>query len=117
MRCIIAGTRTIQDYKLVTKAITDSGWQSEITEVVCGGAKGVDTLGQTWAIENGIKVIMFFPNWREYGQRAGPMRNEEMAKYADAAIVIWDGRSRGSQSMLNLAKRHNLRIYEHVVSD
>lgn len=136
MKCIIAGTRTITDYELVAQAIADSGWQDEITEVVCGASEGqvefaqeafaagvpsgifkfnVDILGALLAIANGIPVKHFPPDWNTYGKPAGPIRNEQMAKYANALILIWDGKSKGSASMKRLAKQHGLRIYEQVV--
>lgn len=115
MKIIIAGGRNITSYAAVLNAIAASGWRDEITEVVCGMARGVDLLGKRWADLRGIPVAHFPPNWREYGRRAGPLRNEEMAKYANALILVWDGQSRGSQSMLNIAKRYKLRIHEHIV--
>ena len=116
MKCIIAGSRTINDYDVLLKAIADSGFENEITEVVCGCATGVDSMGARWAMSKGIPIMPFYPNWREYGQKAGPIRNEEMAKYADALILVWHGDSRGSLSMRNIATRYKLRIYEHVVA-
>lgn len=44
MKVIIAGSRTLHSYDLVVRAVKDSGLQ--ITEVVSGGARGVDRLGE-----------------------------------------------------------------------
>lgn len=109
MKCIIAGSRTILDYQVVKKAIVDSGW--DITEVVSGKAPGVDTLGELWAKNNGIPVKPFPANWEAYYTQAGPIRNRQMAEYADALILVWDGNSSGSRDMLKKAKTQKLKIY------
>lgn len=117
MKCIIAGSRTITDYALVAKTITASGWADEITEVVCGGAGGVDAKGHRWAEERGIPVRLMLADWSRYRKAAGPIRNEQMAKYADALIYVWDGKSKGTQSMIDLATRYGLRIYPPVAKE
>lgn len=106
MKVIIAGTRDIKDYTLVVRAIEDSGWKDKITEVVSGCATGIDTLGEQWARANNIPVKEMPADWSSYGNSAGPMRNRKMAEYADAAIVIWDGKSRGTRNMIeNMIRR------------
>lgn len=104
MKVIIAGTRTVKDYKLVVQAVERSGYN--ITEVVSGCATGVDTLGEQWARANNIPIKEMPADWSRYGNSAGPQRNRAMAEYADAAIVIWDGESRGSRNMIeNMIRR------------
>jgi len=114
MKVIIAGSRTISDLELVSQAITESCF--DITEVVCGGAKGVDECGRLWAEKHNIPVKVFNADWNKYGKIAGPVRNFEMAKYADALVLVWDGKSPGSLSMKNVAKKCDLYSYEHKVS-
>lgn len=87
----------------------------EITEVVSGTCKGVDQLGEEWAERKGIPVKKFPADWSKHGRRAGPLRNREMAKYADALIAIWDGKSRGTRSMIDEALREGLEVYVHCV--
>lgn len=106
MKTIIAGSRTITDYKLLEKLIAAINF--EITEVVCGMAKGVDTLGQTYARLNNIKISYFRPRWELYGKSAGFKRNKEMANYAEAAIIVWDGFSNGSKNMIELSIKKGL---------
>lgn len=77
----------------------------KITEVVSGGAEGVDQLGKDWAYKNGIPSKQFNAHWSENGRAAGPMRNREMAAYADALIAVWDGESRGTKNMIEEMKR------------
>jgi hypothetical protein len=103
MKCIIAGSRTIADYATVEKAIKDSKY--DITEVVSGTARGVDKLGELWAENNNIPIKRFPANWDVYGNAAGPIRNRQMAEYADCAVVVWDGSSRGSKHMINIMEK------------
>lgn len=111
MRVIIAGSRQAE-YHHVIKALVDRPF--DITEVVCGCAKGADTHGRTWADKYGIPVKSFPANWDLYGKSAGPIRNDEMAKYADALVLVWNGRSPGSANMLKTAKIHGLTIHEYI---
>jgi hypothetical protein len=101
MKVIIFGSRHMPFslYPLVGQAIEKSGF--DVTEVVCGMARGADTWGAKWAYDNKIPIRKFPANWEEHGKRAGPIRNKEMGDYADAGIgFIWPG-SRGSEHMRN----------------
>lgn len=114
MRVIIAGSRHIKDRQTVYSAILRSGFTGNLREVVSGGAGGVDALGEEWARLHGIPVKNFYPDWGK-GKIAGRLRNREMAHYADALILVWDGKSRGSESMLQEAKHEGLLIYNCIV--
>jgi hypothetical protein len=104
MKVIIAGSRSIEDYKLVVDSIKSSGYT--ITEVVSGCAVGPDRLGERWALANNIPIKEMPADFGKYGKSAGPRRNKEMAEYADAAIIIWDGESRGTRNMIeNMIRR------------
>jgi len=109
VKTIIAGSRTIADYALVAAACRDCGWT--ITEVVCGCARGVDTLGELWAKRNGVPVRYFPANWALYGKSAGFIRNGEMIDYADALIAVWDGESRGTNHTIQEARKRGLSVY------
>ena len=130
MKTIIAGSRTIKDLNEVIKAIYLSGFN--ITEVVCGGARGVDDLGRKWSGNgNIVPVKIFNALWdelwvenvkikynkydRPYNSLAGFNRNKEMVKYAEALIAVWDGKSHGTKDMIRLAKENNLKVYIHKV--
>lgn len=113
MKVVVAGSRTIDNYHAVEQAIEDSGF--DVTEVISGTAKGVDSLGIIWAENNEIPVLFFPANWNKYGKRAGYLRNVEMADNADAVIVLWDGRSKGSKHMIDIAKRKNLPLFTKVL--
>lgn len=113
MKTIIAGSRSITDYQRVLKAILQAESQAGIvpSEVVCGCAPGVDSLGASWAVRNKKPLRRFPASWSEFGKSAGPMRNRQMAEYADALILVHDG-TPGSLNMLAEAKKRGLRIWE-----
>jgi hypothetical protein len=113
MRVIIAGSRTITDPLELEKAIKLSGFQ--IDSILCGGSYGVDKLGFLWADAHNIPVTLYVPDWEKYGKSAGPIRNSEMAKLAEALILVWDGVSKGSKDMLNKANSKGLKVYVHLV--
>lgn len=83
----------------------------EVSEVVSGGARGVDAAGEVWAKGYRIPVRRFPANWKTHGGAAGPIRNGEMAAYADAVIAIWDGQSRGTADMVRQAEQAGLKVY------
>lgn len=115
MKTIIAGSRDITDYSLVIEATKKIDW--DITEVVSGCAKGVDSMGAHWAKEHGIPVKEFRPNWDVIGKGAGIVRNTQMAKYADALIAIWSNNSRGTGHMISEAKSMDLRVAVFLVDE
>lgn len=98
MKVIVAGSREGFVLRNVSEAIEESGYT--ITELVSGGARGVDTDGVRWANLRSIPVKLFPAKWDEFGKSAGMIRNHEMALYADALIAVWDGKSRGTQHMI-----------------
>lgn len=127
MKVVIAGTRykdpankiPFDDYELVSQAMQRCNF--DVTEVVCGMAIGVDRLGETWAIVNGIAVKEMPANWNKHGKAAGPIRNREMAEYCDAAVVVWDGESPGSRNMIDqmihLKKPYYVQLTRSTVED
>jgi len=76
-----------------------------ISIVVCGCARGVDTLGARWASEKSLPCMMMRADWGRFGRAAGMYRNADMADYADAAIILWDGESRGTLDMIDKMRR------------
>lgn len=110
LRVIIAGSRNFNNYQLLEKLV-DMYFQnhsSDQTEIVSGGARGADRLGERYAQSRGIAVKVMPADWDTYGKSAGYRRNEEMAKYATHCIVFWDGESRGAKHMIDLAAKYNL---------
>lgn len=84
-----------------------------ITEIVSGTCSGIDLLGEQYAKDMLHANIKRFPaDWKTYGKSAGPIRNRQMANYADALLLIWDGESKGSASMYRIMKSLGKPVYE-----
>lgn len=131
MRVIIAGDREFDNYDMLEKAILQSGF--EITEVVSGGARGADQLGEMWAKAHKIPVKVFEADWnnikakgavvktnqwhKKYNANAGFDRNQQMADYAEALIALQpDGVTPGTQDMVRRAKKNNIPVYVYEKS-
>ena len=99
MKLIIAGSRSILDTQLIEAMY--KAWELSATEIVSGGARGVDRLGERFAREQGIPVKQFLPLWEINGKKAGIFRNIDMGNYADALLAIWDGKSTGTKHMID----------------
>jgi predicted Rossmann fold nucleotide-binding protein DprA/Smf involved in DNA uptake len=103
MKLLIAGSRNIP----LSLPQLDS-WilaiPTKVTEVVSGGAKGVDLVGEAWAKTKGVPVRQFLPDW-SLGKKAGPIRNKLMVDYADGALIVWDGESRGTKSTIDYLEK------------
>lgn len=110
-RVIIAGSRTFNDYKLLCQTMDHllQNIQEEIV-VICGEARGADTLGRKYALERGYKVRSYPANWTLYGKKAGIVRNRLMARNADALTAFWDGSSPGTANMIEEAKARGLKV-------
>jgi hypothetical protein len=103
-KVIIAGGRDFNDQALFYTTMRECPF--EITEVVCGMARGADMMGHRWAKRNGSPVAEFPADWVRLGKRAGYARNRQMGEYADAIIAFPDGRGTSNmvQIMVDLEK-------------
>lgn len=122
MKLIIAGSRRLSPTQLDVFHLVKSvrWWSKHITEIVSGGCStGVDVAAKRFASEQKIEYREFAADWDAHGKAAGPIRNRAMAQYADALLLIWDGNSRGSASMLAEARHAGLTIQQVIreVSD
>jgi|SRR5581483_677657 len=114
MKVIIAGSRTLSDLDLVEQTVCSFIDPTQISEVVSGGAKGVDFAGECFATKYRIPIKRFPADWKQHGKKAGYLRNVEMAQYADALVAIWDGESKGTKHMIDIAREKNLYVYVYV---
>ena len=112
-RVIIAGGRDFNNYPLL-KAKCDNILAEKATThqiiIVSGTARGADSLGEKYAQEHSYTIEQYPADWNTHGKAAGPIRNAQMANSADALIAFWDGKSHGTQSMINIAKAKGLLV-------
>ena len=113
MKVIIAGSRGFDDYEMLCKVCDHMLSRQTEIEIVSGAARGADLLGERYAKERGMFVKKFPADW-SIGKSAGFIRNSQMADYSDALICFWDGESKGSKHIINLAKEKNLKIKIHL---
>lgn len=132
MKCAIIGDRTFEDYELLKKIIKKSKFK--ITEIVSGGAKGVDTLAERYAEENNIPIKIFEANWKDLNQpgaeirermnkwtgkmekyvfNAGFLRNTDIINYAECVIAIPSLTTSGTKDGIEKAKKQNKPMYIH----
>jgi len=111
LKVIIAGGRDFADYDKLRDACDEQLINAEEDiEIVSGGAKGVDTLGEQYAEEKGLEVKKFPADWKGYGRAAGIIRNSQMADYGDMLIAFWDGKSKGTKNMIETARKKQLQV-------
>ena len=110
MKIIVAGSRTFDDYTLLKEKLDFFLKNQKDVVIVSGTAKGADKFGELYAEENYLKVEQYPAMWDLFGKKAGYMRNEEMAKVADGAIIFWDGKSSGTKHMIELSKKYKLKV-------
>lgn len=112
-RVIIAGSRHYADYSQlrdVCDNLLADKCQTHRIVIISGGAQGADSLGENYARERGYALKRYPAQWDKYGRAAGPIRNAEMARNADALVLFWNGKSRGSLNMKQEAEKIGLPV-------
>ncbi len=117
-RVVIAGCRDYENYTEAKEYIDYciSRIRDEHTLIfVSGGCRGADALGERYANDNGYKIERYPADWEKYGKSAGPIRNRQMAEACDYVICFWDGKSKGTKSMIEYAKELNKPIKIKII--
>ncbi len=96
MKVAIIGSRSIKKFGDLDKYVPEN-----VTEIVSGGAFGVDRIAREYALKKGIRLIEVIPDYEKYGKVAPLRRNDVIVDYADYVIAIWDGKSRGTAYVLS----------------
>jgi len=110
LKVIVAGTRGFDNYGWLVDRLDFLLQDQTGVEIVSGGARGADSLGERYAQERGLVCTRFVAEWDRYGKRAGILRNEQMGQYADALVAFWDGRSVGTKHMIQWAQGRGLKV-------
>lgn len=120
LRVIIAGSRDFADYQLLKEKCADlvpiHNLGTLPVRIISGTARGADQLGEQFAKEENCLLSRFPADWDKYGKSAGYRRNVEMAKFAiedqnkGLLIAFWDGKSRGTKWMIDIANRYGLDV-------
>ena len=117
MKIAIVGGRDFNNYELLKWSVINAMDVNYYTEentkhtIVSGGAKGADSLGEKFADEFNFYKQIYRANWDLYGKQAGFIRNISIIENADIVFAFWDGKSKGTQHSINLAKQKNKELY------
>lgn len=119
MKLIIAGSRTFlmaQAELFLERTFDIYKLTDKVQEIVHGGCpRGPDHWAERFAVYADLPSKVFQADWEVYGKSAGPIRNKQMAEYADALLLIWDGKSRGSANMKKEMLYQNKSVYEIII--
>ena len=107
-RLVVAGSRGFDSYERLSAELDKYlAGRSNVT-IISGTAKGADRLGEKYAQEHGYKIEQMPAQWAKYHQGAGPIRNKQMVKTADAVLVFWDNESSGTRNIIECARAENI---------
>lgn len=104
MRVAIVGSRGLSVTNL------EKYLPNGVTEIVSGGAKGIDTCAREYAVSNGIKLTEFLPEYEKYGRSAPLKRNITIIENADLVLAFWDGTSRGTKFVIDNCKSRGIPV-------
>lgn len=115
---IVAGSRSMNDYELLEKTLTEyferKGISNEEVEIVSGTARGTDSLGEKFAEEYHCTLTKFPADWNRFSKSAGYKRNVQMAEYASKSngvlFAFWDGVSKGTKHMIDIGNEYQLEV-------
>lgn len=112
IKLIIAGGRDFTDYNLLQietqRFLVEQNFNPKEVTIISGKARGADSMGEIFATKYHFPILEFPADWNQFGKRAGPIRNEEMAKVATHLIAFWNGKSSGTKSMIGLGEKYKL---------
>jgi len=114
MKLAVVGSRDFDDYELVARTIgthfyyminyIHSGIDND-NEIISGGARGADKVGKQYALNCGLIYIEFPAEWNKHGKSAGFIRNQQIVNACDVVLAFWDGKSKGTENTIALAKK------------
>lgn len=133
MRVIICGDRSWYDYAFIFRWVEQlllnhqeihhvlkdypDGFPPLV--IIEGEARGVDMMARVAAEYLGIEVQRFPADWKKYGRKAGPIRNQAMIDEGkpDFIMAFHDNfkNSHGTKNMIEKAKKAGIRyrIFTH----
>lgn len=109
MKAAVIGSRGL--------SVTDLGryLPENTTEIVSGGAKGVDTSAREYALSHGIKLTEFLPEYTKYGRSAPLKRNITIIEYSDIVLAFWDGKSRGTKFVIDNCRKLGVEVRVYII--
>jgi hypothetical protein len=75
------------------------------TVVITGGAMGVDQAAESAARAAGLPVVVYRPDYEQWGKTAPLRRNQRIADDCTRMVAFWNGESRGTAHATLCAQR------------
>lgn len=91
--------------------------KNNIAQIVTGGARGVDSLIETWAKQNDLEWVCYLPNYTTFGEKAPLVRDKLIVDSADELVAFWNGHSSGTLYTINYAKSIGKKITVHLIEE
>ena len=110
MKVAVIGSRGLQVDRL------EDYLPEGVTEIVSGGARGVDTCARNYALSHGLTLTEFLPEYNRFGKGAPFLRNIAIIEHADLVLAFWDGRSKGTKFVIDYCKKRNIPVVVHQLS-
>lgn len=102
----VIGSREFNDYSLLESTLNEYN----INQIISGGAKGADSLAETYAEAYNIPTTIFLPDWNKYGRSAAFIRNKDIVEASQLVIAFWDGTSRGTEHSIKHAYKLSIPV-------
>ena len=112
IRLLVCGGRGFRDWDLLSRTLANIRAAEPIARIIHGGADGADRLADRWAVENGVPVSLYLPDWDNLGRAAGPRRNQYMLDDGKPHRVIAFQGGRGTADMIRRAKKAGVPVIE-----
>ena len=98
-------------------SVTDLGryLPKNTTEIVSGGARGVDTSAREYALSHGIKLTEFLPEYTRFGRSAPLKRNITITEYSDIVLAFWDGKSKGTKFVIDNCRKLGVEVRVYII--
>lgn len=103
-RIVVGGSRNFFDYEQLEAYLDVCLSAYSDVVIISGHCQGTDLMAERYATEHGLAIEVIPANWKKYGRAAGPIRNREMVERSDVVIAFWDGKSRGTRSLIEYAR-------------
>lgn len=112
MRVLVCGGRDFDDRERLEAALRLLHKANGFSLLIQGGAKGADTMAREWAAKENIATLTFNPDWEAHGKAAGAIRNQQMIDEGMPSLVVAFPGGKGTEDMLNRARKAGLIIEE-----
>ena len=87
------------------------------TEIVSGGAKGIDSCARDYALAHNIKLTEFLPDYKRYGRAAPLKRNLQIIEYSDIVLAFWDGKSKGTKYVIDNCRKMGVEVKIYTIDE